>query len=224
MIAELLDTPDTAGVVRDAIRAVLVAESANQVSLAIAASVDPAPYDFETVVERYAMIDNLKTPAGLPRERPVVNVRVNTVNYSEDMVDPVLEQRASPATYWIDCYVARSAEDTVQGHDPGDFLAQTACEALTGLIRRIIMSGEYQFLGLTGDVVHDRRIRDVQYFDPQVDNAQAFHVAASRLVLEVCYTDLGPEQAAATLDQLNATLLRQSDGVELAELDFDYTT
>lgn len=215
MIAELLDTLDQFEVVRDQIAAILAAELSNQVRLAEAVPTDPTPWTAQVYAERAGAFP-------LPQEcDQTINVWFDSADYDKAAGNAVARQRCS-ATFNVDCYgYASAADDPQGGHVPGDEQAARNAQRLARLSRRILMAGEYTYLGLRG-VVGGRWPQQLVAFQPQQDNTGAVHVVGARLVLRVEFNETSPQLSGSPLEAVAYEVKRAEDGSILVAGQIDY--
>jgi hypothetical protein len=67
--------------------------------------------------------------------------------------------------------------------------------------------------------VWDRWPASAQAFQPQRDNAQAEHVQAIRLVLEVTFNEFSPQYVPEELELISTQVSRDGDGMILVTVD-----
>lgn len=214
---QLIDKVDNVELVRDQIAAILVVECANQKQLAIAASKDPADWDFRVFVERAdpwaEWMDLPQTAENPTRVAPIVSVRFDSASYDATGSD-VFSQQKTVATYNIDCYGYGVSTATLDGHDPGDLAATLACMRIVRLVRNILMSATYTYLGMQG-LVWRRFPQGLQAFQPEQQGRAVQNIQAVRLVLEVQFAEFAPQVDGPALELLTVTVTRNTGEVLL---------
>lgn len=220
MIPTLIDKSDTFEAVRDKIAQILVDESFNQQSLAIAAGRNPEGWKLRVYTERSQpwqawYID------GVPTDRsPIVNVWYDNGSFDANSGD-VISKQIHRATYNIDCYGLGVAVDTVEGHDPSDELAAKEAQRTVRLVRNILMSGVNTRLGLTG-IVFRRWVSSISIFQPNLSDNPSFDVVGARLSFAVDFHEIAPQVEGQPLELISINLTRASDGSILAEADYPH--
>ena len=221
MIEALIDKQDNFEIIRDQIAAILATEVTNQKQLATAAGKDPALWDFKVYTERSNPWEGyLNDTAELT---PIVNVWYDNSNFLEASSN-IVERQTTEAIFNIDCYgVANSSDNEAGGHNPGDKEAAFAVQRIIRLVRNILMSAEYIYLGLRG-VVWQRWPQTITMFQPQQDRGNVRPVIAARIGFKVKFNEFSPQLSGDMLELLSATVKRAEDGQILFGADYDYTT
>lgn len=219
-IQTLIDKVDTVELIRDQIGAILFVEQANQQALAIAASKDPRLWALRIFTGRSNPWGEFTPPPDQINATPIVNIDFDSDDFDKSASNRI-ERQKTTASYNIDCYgYGLSANVPSGGHTPGD--AQASFEAMRAarLVRNILMSSYYTYLGLQG-TAWGRWLPSRQLFQPQADpnRIPVEHVVAVRLKLEVEFNELSPQYVAQTLDTLAIGVTRSSDGFLYFEAD-----
>lgn len=209
MIATLIDKSDNFEIVRDQIAAILTLEVASQKALAIAATKDPALWDFKVYTERSnpweGYLDDITDLT------PIVNVWYDNSNFLEASSN-VVEQQTAEAIFNIDCYaVANSSDNIAGGHNPGDQEAASAVQRVIRLVRNILMAAEYTYLGLRG-LVWQRWPQSITVFQPQQDRGNVRPVIAARIAFRVKFSEFSPQISGNVIELLSTTVKRTEDG------------
>ena len=220
-ISTLIDKHDTAEIVRDQIAAILAIESATQVTLATTAA-KPSPNDWKLRVYQ----ERADLWEGIPGENDdrsaVVNVRWDTSMFDANASN-IVERQKSSTTITIDCYgYGKSRDAGAAGHVCGDQAAAEAAQRATRLVRNILMSAEYVYLGLRG-VVWRRWVESITMMPPQQDNNNVYHVVAARVAIRVEFNEYSPQFVPQPLELLTADVIRADDGQVVIDADYDYT-
>lgn len=213
-ILELIDKVDVSEVIRDQIAGILVVESANQQVLAAEATPtpkDPRLWALRVFVERSnPWAEYQDAPAQLDAT-PIVNVSVDSGEYDRSASN-VVERQKTAGTFNIDCYGYGISAAAGGGHDPGDARASLEAQRAYRLVRNILMSGQYTYLGLTRGVVGRRWPLRFQVFKPQAEDHNAIHVIGLRLQLEVTFNEFSPQVQGEPLETISAQLKRAETG------------
>jgi len=221
MIQTLIDKQDTFEIVRDQIAAILAAEVVSQKALAITAGKDPALWDFKVYAERSNPWEAYLND--IAEQTPLVNVWYDSSNFSESTSN-IVEKQATDGIFNIDCYgVANSSDNPGGGHNPGDQAAAFAVQRVLRLVRNILMSAEYTYLGLRG-LVWQRWPQTITMFQPQQDRGSVRPVIAARVGFRVKFNEFSPQISGDMLELVSASVKRTEDGEILFDADYDYTT
>ena len=131
-ITTLIDKQDNSEIIRDQIAAIIAVESANQVTLATAASKpDPDDWKLRVFTEASNPWEQFRNFApGVTDDSPLVNVWFDNVNFDRAKSDTFERQKAD-GVFNLDIYgVAVSSDDGGTGHTPGD--RDASCEVQRG--------------------------------------------------------------------------------------------
>ena len=225
LITILIDKLDNFEIVRDKIAAILTVEIANQQILATAAGKNPTDWKLRIFTERsnpweYLLNANSDTP---PEDTsPTVNVWFDNSNFNPHASDTI-ERQKSETVYNIDCYAyGKSKDDPLGGHIPGDKEAALEVHRTLRLVRNILMSGVYTYLGCRG-LVWGRWPQSITSFQPDITGRQMQHVVGARLALKVEFNEFSPQVVAETLEFVSANVKRTEDGQIVINADYDYT-
>lgn len=221
MSLELIDKFDGFEIVRDKIAAILVAEVANQKTLAAAASEDPALWDLNVYIERSnpweKWIDSDDTD-----DTPIVNVWYDSSTYPMN-AGTTMERQKTEGVFNVDIYGFGAAKDEAAGgHTPGDLQAALNAQRAARLVRNILMAAENTYLGLRGTVGR-RWIRGINQFQPQQDGRSVQQIVGIRIAMQVDFNEFSPQVLAEVLELLSVTVKRTEDGQVILLADYDYT-
>lgn len=199
----LLSTPDNVEVVRDQIAAILTVEFAHQAELGLT----PAPRVFVERSNPWGQL--LESPAN---EQPIVNVWFDTQSFDGSKSN-ITERQACDATYNLDVYTFGTSEAVGDdGHAPGDELAALACQKVSRLVRQIMMSSHYTYLGLPRGLVWKRWVQSVTMFRPQTDDRSAQNIVAGRVALVVTFSEFAPQFEGEPMELLMLECTRAGTG------------
>lgn len=219
-IAALIDKTDTFEVVRDTISAILLAEVISQKALATAASKDPAPWDLRVYLERanpWAEFEHAPTQIAAT---PIVNVALDNLGFDPSSSNLIEAQKAT-AVFNVDCYGYGISEDLpAGGHTPGDSRAALEVQRVVRLVRNILMSADYAYLGLRGTVFR-RWVQSVQIFQPQMDARPVQHVVGARIAFQTEFGELSPQVTGEPLELVASQVLRRETGEVYFAADYD---
>lgn len=216
-ISHLIDKRDTFEIVRDELAAILVTEASRQVELAGDAGRSPDGWRLRVFLERSNPWEEFQDPAAVdddtpaPFVPPIVNVTFDSASFDFGASNTVERQKAS-ATYNIDCYgYGVATDDPGGGHVPGDAKAALDCHRAVRLVRNILMSGPYTYLGMRGTVWR-RSIQSITAFKPSADEQPVQQVAAARLVVQVEFNEFAPQYEGQPLELVSLTVKRAESG------------
>lgn len=201
LIDTLLSTPDNVEVVRDQIAAILTVELAHQGTLGL----DPVPRVFIERSNPWVVL--LEEP---PDERPIINVWFDTASF-DGAASNISERQKCDGTFNLDVYAFGVSAEAGAGHAPGDELAALACQRTLRLIRQILMSAHYTYLGLRG-LVWKRWPQTLTLMRPPTDDRSAQNIVAGRLALMVTFNEFSPQVAGETLETLSVEVSRAGTG------------
>ncbi len=201
LIDGLLSTPDNFEVVRDQIAAILALEIAHQGELGL----DPVPKVFTERSNPWGAL--VEDP---PDEGPIVNVWFDTLSFDGAAGNVVSRQKAD-ATFNIDVYGFGTSTQDGAGHAPGDEVAALACQATLRLVRQILMSAHYTYLGLRG-IVWKRWPQTLTMFKPPTDDRSAVNIVAGRLALVVSFNEFAPQVDGPELEVVGLEIKRSGTG------------
>jgi hypothetical protein len=211
-LTELIDKTDNVEVIRDQIAAILVVETANQKVLADAASKDPRDWDMRVFVERAdpwaEWMDLPETEENRTRVSPIVSVRFDSASYDPAGSDTFSRQK-TVGIFNIDCYGYGVSTATTGGHDPGDLAATLECMRVVRLVRNILMSAKYTYLGME-KTVWRRWPQSLQAFQAEQQGRAVQNIQAVRLALEVQFNEFSPQVVGQPLELLTVTVTRDT--------------
>ena len=218
-ISTLIDKQDNFEVIRDQIVAILATEVSSQMSLATTAGKDPDDWKLRIFNERSNPWEQWLND-GTDRS-PIVNVWYDNSSFAPGKSN-ISERQASETVFNIDCYGYGVSRDDGAGHVPGDRDAAFEVQKALRLVRNILMSAEYTYLGLRG-LVWQRWPQSVTVFQPQLDARQMQQIVGARLALRVSFNEFAPQVEPVTLELIYLDVIRNEDGEIVVEADYDYT-
>lgn len=218
LIPALIDKLDTFEIVRDKIAVILVEEIAAQNVLAVTAGEDPTLWDLKVYTERSNDIEQFLNPDDLVKT-PVVNVWFDTSSFPQDRGD-TLERQMSDSVYNIDIYGYAESSDVIEGgHKPGDRESAFEVQRAFRLVRNILMSHHYKYLGLPG-TVWQRWPLSVTAFQPEQSGKPVDHVTAIRLAFGVQFNEFTDQEAGGIIGDIFVDVFRAEDGLITLEADY----
>ena len=219
-IDSLIDKQDNFEIVRDQIAAILVSEVAAQMVLASAAAKNPDDWKLRIFSERSNPWEQWLNDQS--DTSPIVNIWFDNTSYDEKSSN-VMERQTTNGIYNIDCYgFGLSADVPAGGHTPGDREAAFEAQRAFRLVRNILMSDQYVYLGLRG-LVGQRWPQAGTSFQPQLDGRAMQQIFATRFALRVSFNEFAPQITPEALEFLSIDVLRTEDGEIVLEADYDYT-
>jgi hypothetical protein len=171
-ITELIESPDTIEMVRDQIAALLSLELQNQYLLAIEKSA-PRPQDYDVKV----YVENSRPYDAASEQIYLINILLPKITVPTS--NPRIGKQKEQATFYIDC----AADGNSEGNFRDDKSSTFRAWKIMRLVRRILMSDQYAYLGLRGTVT-SRTITVMEAGTPNTQAAQAITVVRSTLLVD----------------------------------------
>jgi hypothetical protein len=227
-IPELIVKQDNVELIRDVIASILIDEIENQKALAASAGEDPREWDLRIYLERNNPVSDFLDPKPDQKDNPpVVNIQLDSWSMDASKSNQV-ERQGVTAVYHIDCYGygVSSDEGPNQGHDPGDARSALEAQRAVRLVRNILMSSFYTYLGLPQggmQSVWRRWVDSVNVFQPQLDNRAVNQVMAARMQFNVEFSEFSPQYQAMLLELVSVTVKRSETGDDYLTATYDYT-
>jgi hypothetical protein len=181
-IHEIIDTPDRAEILRDQVAAILSLELQNQYTMAQEAGLpDAKEFNISVFVEN-------GRPYESSGEKPLMRfVNVLLPKIAVPASNPRTGAQKEQAAFFIDCAAC--------GNDSGNFRddksAAIRAWKLTRVVRRILMSDEYAYLGLRG-IVGSRIITSMEAGTPEkpeLERESALAYMLVRITLDVQFLE-----------------------------------
>lgn len=224
MIAQLIDKLDSFEIVRDKVALILAQESASQQSLAANAGKNPDLWRLRVFTERTNPWEFMRTDDGsAPSDRaPVVCVWWDSANM-DARASQTIDRQQTDVTINIDVYGVGVTEllSGGAGHTPGDEAAAREAQRGARLVRNILMSDSYVYLGFDRSlgIVGQRVIGTMQAFQPEFAGQNALQLSAVRLTLQVKVSETGPQTPAVIIEEISA-IVRDESGEILVDALF----
>lgn len=223
-IEQLIDKKDGFEVVRDVIAHILEVEITNQRKLAVEANKEnPDQWSFDVRRERSNPIEEFRNLAreDSKNSKPVINVWYDNSAFPRGRGN-VVNRQTSSSVFNIDCYGLGISENiNGGGHVAGDEEAALNVQFCVKLVRNILMSSYYTYLGLQG-FVGRRWVDSISAEQAEFNNNNGLHVRAVRIIFNVDFNEFSPQFEGETLEKAFIKLIRASDNKELSKVHFDY--
>lgn len=172
-ITELIETPDTLEIVRDQIAAILSLELQNQYALAQEHGI-PRTQDYNIKI----FVENTRPYDGAGEDKiNLINILVPKVTVPA--INPRIGNQKEKAIFFIDC----AADGNNTGNFRDDKSAAFRAWKIMRLVRRILMSEQYTYLGLRGTVT-SRAFMQMESGSPNIQAALALTVIRATLEVE----------------------------------------
>lgn len=218
MIETLIDKKDTFEIVRDQICAILKIESEEQKHLAMTTGQNPANWDFRVFQERSRPFEEFQYEGA--NGTPIVNVWFDNETF-EDKASDTVERQKAVALYNIDCYTMGVSQETGEGHTPGDLASTLDSHRIARLVRNILMSGHYTYLGMR-KTVWRRRIDSITIFQPGPGEITVQNIMGARIIFRVEFSEMSPQVQGAPLEILSVQVKRTETGEILLNAEYHY--
>ncbi|MDR1253336.1 MAG: hypothetical protein LBK62_14435 [Treponema sp.] len=194
-ITELIETPDILEVVRDQLAALLSLELENQYALAQDKGIPRArDYNIQVFAENSRPYDGAAIGQG---QINLINILVSKVTVPAS--NPRIGNQKEKAVIFIDC--------TADGNNTGNFRddksAALRAWKIMRLVRRIVMSDQYAYLGMRGTVT-SRTFTQMEAGSPTIQAALALTVIRS--TLEVEFVERSIEAPSVILEGIDFTV------------------
>jgi hypothetical protein len=196
-INDLISDPDNVEKLRNHIAFTIKGETQNQYAIAKEQGApDADDYNYRVFIENARPYD---TENDEPTIEPIVNIMLQKAVPAEG------NSRAGPqkekATFIIDC-ITFGADGN--GEDWNEKAAAIRAWKAARVIRRILMSEQYTYLGLRG-LVGSRTIVSIETGVPE-NGGDAFSVVAARMILEVQFMERAIEISGPILEAIDFTI------------------
>lgn len=225
LITELIDKEDNSEIIRNRVADILKANVIKQKELAAIAGKDPNKWDFDVYTEAVKPWEVDVDKDGNPNKDlkiGVVNVTLDDGNLSQGGSDEIRSQN-SKLTINLDCYGFKPATYSTDSGaivKSGDLHSTLEAERIARLVRNIIMSGYYKYLGFektenVEKIVKTRKIISYRKFQPRPESDTFCNVIGIRLVLSVESYETSPQVILVQMETLTADVLNDNGEVIL---------
>ena len=221
MIQELINKQDNFEIVRDQIASILVLETANQQTLAVAAGQDPALWNLKIYSERsFPWESYLNDPSN--SDAPIVNVWYDNSSFDKSRSN-TMERQDTNGIFNIDCHGVGVSQDIAEGgHVSGDQQAALNAQRAVRLVRNMIMASQYTYLKLRG-LVGSRWPQAISMFQIKQDSPTAQSIVGARMTMAVRFNEFSPQYVPETLDLISVGIKRKETGELILLANYDYT-
>jgi hypothetical protein len=206
MINELLDEKDNAEKIRDMIAGILALELKEQKIVANERQIkDKGDFDIKVFIEHgrpwslffdgnyFFPLVNVCLQETAPETTP--GSTINNVKYI--------------GQYFIDCYGCGNFKNEDEEAAPDDWLSTIRAWKTARIVRNILMSGFYAYLGMR-DIVRKREIKKITTIIPKNLADSAISVTAARILFEVSFFEKSPQAEAGILEGIS--FVSRNDG------------
>lgn len=215
-ILSLIDKRDNAEIIRDEIAAILLVESTKQQELAEDESKDPELWRLRIFTERANPWDEFSGDS--PDTAPLINIWWDNSN-DDEKASNIVERQRVVGTFNVDCYGWGVSVESDEGHNPGDEGAALEAQRAARLVRNILMSAQYCYLGMRG-VVGRRWRASAQAFQPAIDSRPVAHVSAVRIAMRVEFNEFSPQHIPVPLALISVAVKRTTTGEVIFTADY----
>jgi hypothetical protein len=203
LIPELLDKPDNIEKIRDRIALILKMECANQYRMAQESHLEnPEDYAISVYLENSRPWQLTENGQG---KNPFPLVNVQTLGYKRDSEagGETVNRKKYIAEFAVDCYANGVPDHPEYGDDTDSTIRAWR---LAGIIRKILMSSFYTYLGMR-DIVRRREISEAQTGSPtdrtgNIDES-AISVTICRVLVLVWFFEESPQAAVVELEGIS---------------------
>lgn len=222
LIDTLIEGQDGWELARDTVAAILAVEIASQKAQAVTASEDETQWDFEIFSERDNPIGewtNLDTTATY---KPIVNVWSDGFSTPRDQ--STVTHNHAETTVNVDCYgLGWAKTDGVTGHEVADKAAALEAQRAARLVRRILLSEHYTYLGSARRAAQwcfGREVSNGKPFRPDVSLKKGFSAVVLRVTLKATVKEQVPQITGQTINFVHLEVTRAEDGKVLLKADY----
>lgn len=222
MISQLIDKKDSFEIVRDQIAAILKLNITNQMTLATTAGKDPALWDLRVFSERNNPWEEFQNATGA--EAPIVNVWYDSSDFDDAGSSSVDDQKTN-GIFNVDIYACGVSAETVEGHSPGDETSAITLHRAIRLVRNILMSSTYTYLGFprkSEQFVWGRKVSSVNIFQPSADDATMQNIIGARIAFRVTFTENSPQYDGPAIEAIAIQVKRAENGEILLQTEYQY--
>jgi len=221
LITTLIDKRDNKSIIRDQIAGILKLESEGQQALAQAAAMESWLWDLRVFTERSTpWASYLGAIPDRDRAPQVVNVDWESMSYDAGKSD-LHQRQQGTGVFNVDCYgYGQTRPDPAGGTIHGDLDARRAAEHTLCLVRNILMSAHYTYLGMRGTVARRWPESEQAQDLPVEDTENAIHVAVARLRLHVDFPEFAPQVELTPVDAVFVTVKRSETGEIYLEAEY----
>jgi len=221
VLPDLIDAPAGFEIVRDQIASILVENQAAQVALATAAAKpNPEEWAMRVYVERAKPWEAfLNRPVS--DESPILNVRYDSGTFDRARGNTVNRQTHS-GIFDIEVLGFGVTKDNgAGGQDPGDEKAAFTVQRGVRFVKDILMAA--QNVNLQLPIVGNRWIQSINAFLPGQPSDEAQSISGVRVAVAVDFNEFSPQATGTPLEEIALDIKRDSDGMVVAQVEYDFT-
>jgi hypothetical protein len=195
-IYELISDPDNVEKLRNHIAFIIKGETQNQYAIARGqAALDAEDYNFRVFIENARPYD---TEGDEPAIEPIANIMLQKAEPAAG--NPRAGPQKEKAAFIIDCIAFGTDSD----EDWNEKAAAIRAWKAARVIRRILMSEQYTYLGLRG-IVGSRLITSIETGVPE-NGGDALTVVTARIILEVQFMERAIEISGPIIEAIDFTV------------------
>jgi len=194
-VQTLLNEKDNVEKIRDAIALILKTELSNQYALAKTAGIESIEdFNIGVYLESARPWELTANEAG-GNPFPLVNILLNETRRADGNVGSAIGRKKYTASFSVDCYACGNTES-----DSDDAMQATLkAWRIACIVRSILMSGFYAYLGMRG-VVLGRDLSGIKTGVPGNLAESAAAVTVARMDFSVSFYEDSPQGAGAELE------------------------
>jgi len=221
-ITTLFDMQDNAEKIRDRIAAILKLELDNQKILAENNQYTENKKDFDIKV----YLENsrpweLTSDSADKNPFPLINVGLHETREDMSPGSTVCNVKYI-GTFYIDCCACGNFNENQDNYMSDDSLSTFKAWQLARIVRGILMSGHYAYLGMQR-VVRRRRITKISTLIPSGLQDAAISITICRIFFEVDFHETSSEAQGVNFDEMIFTATSHNGEVNLINISHDYT-
>lgn len=225
-IDTLINAQDGWELARDTVAAILAVEIEGQKVLAASSGENLALWDLEILAERDRPIGDWVNLERCETYRPIVNVWVESVSFTEKQSH--VTQNQADVVLRIDCYgLGWSKANNSGGHNTGDRMAALEAQRAFKLVRGILLSEHYTYLGSPrkeNQWCFGRRITGTaKSYRPDEQLRAGFSAVVMSITLEVRVKEQVPLITGEVIENVLLEVNRDTDGKVYVKADYDFT-
>jgi hypothetical protein len=206
-VYELISEPDNVEKIRNHLAFIIKGETQNQYTIAQEeGALDADDFNFRVFVENARPYDT----GGEPPLEPFINIMLQKTETADS--NARMGPQKYKATFIIDCI----AFGNDGGEEWDDKAAAARAWKAACVIRTILMSEQYLYLGLRG-VIGSRVIKSIETGVPKM-GGDAFNVVTARITLEVQFLERSIGTSGPIIEEINFTVEPESGEVTNQEV------
>jgi hypothetical protein len=194
-IYELISEPDNAEKIRNHIAFIIKGEAQNQYTIALEKGApDADDFNFRVYIDNVRPYDT----GGEPATELIINIMLQKTEAVDG--NPRMGPQKHKAAFLIDCI----AFGNDAGEEWDDKAASARAWKAARIIRTILMSEQYLYLGLRG-IIGGRVIKSIEMGVPE-NGGDALTVVTARIMLEVQYLERAIGTSGPIIEEINFTI------------------